>query len=160
MGETTLKSVEKSFMVGSITTTQSTDVTTDDHIKYDNIIASRGDNITLDTGTSYTKTLDVASVGRITLQPNIDYKLTAIVRAGFPAAGGVTIYWRNSDTGVRIGSKINTNASDNTGTVSHGNIVLTYFKPTSDTRIEISIESGGNISSFSSDDCEFFIEEI
>lgn len=79
-----------------------------DHIKFNSIESSSGTNITLDTTTTYTSSLNTDSVGRFVLASGHAYRIGFKIHAtSFSSAvGDVVFYIRNSDTGTEINSSL------------------------------------------------------
>jgi hypothetical protein len=95
----------KDFVFGRLNTSQSTNIGSADHLKFDTVDFARGNvstaagaasggSVFLDTSTTYTNTVGSASIGRITVRGGKLYKLecspTYIL---FSAAGSVTLQW-------------------------------------------------------------------
>ena len=127
------------FLFGGLSTNQTSNLTGfTDRIKYDTIMNRFGSDITLDTSTPYTTTLNVNSIGRITLKAGGTYKMMAsaiiLTTGGLFAASG----WQNADTGVEIGTDATQVDSTFTGTqLTSQPISCAFFSPTVDTRVQL-----------------------
>jgi len=72
------------YVFGRMTSSaQSSNLTSSDHIKWDTLISSYGNAITLDISSSYSTTNDAASIGRFTINETAYYEIRAVVRAQF-----------------------------------------------------------------------------
>ena len=137
----------QSILHGYVYSSYSSNLSTGDHIKFDNIAFVRGSNISLDTSSSYTTSTGVASIGRITLAAGKTYKLTAITcTAAFTSTSNayIGLKWYNSDSNTPLGT-VNTWWSSSWSYTS-GGAVVAYITTTSTTRVELRIN---NISSIS-----------
>lgn len=135
----------RSILHGHVYNTYSTNLTTSDHIKFDNTAFVRGSNISLDTTSTYTPSTGVASIGRITLAAGKTYKLMGIMcTANFSSTSNayIGLKWYNSDSNTPLGT-VNTWWSSSWSYTS-GGAVVAYITATSTTRVELRIN---NISS-------------
>lgn len=139
-----------SYLEGTFTALQSTNLAVGDHLKFNSVQVSSGSLISLDTTTAYTTTANVASLGRLTLTSGHTYEI--IFSVGFAAFSGANTYVHlqiyDSDTPVGVGQV--TQVTPSTGTFdSFGNGVLIQFiTPSVDTRYEIRITTVFNLLQF------------
>lgn len=134
---------------------QSTNINPGDHLMFTDLYVSIGVDIVLDGSSPYDPALGVASVGRITLQPNHTYKLTfnANQAAG---AGDMRLYWRDANTGHQISL-----ITSITSTGSYGDIIGYYPVSGSPALVELYIANNNGITSIGIDLLPWFtIEEI
>lgn len=130
--------VSSNFLMGTLSTGQFSNLGFIDHIKYDQIMNQFGSDITLNTSTPYTTTLNVDSIGRITLKAGGTYKMMAsalLLTTGslFSATG-----WQNADTGVEIGADATqADSSFANTTLTSQPISCAFFSPTIDTRVQL-----------------------
>lgn len=139
--------VVPSYVVATFDAGQLTNLTAGDHFKFNVVVASGGDlnQISLDTTTAYTKSDNVASLGRFTLvgDGGIAYELTLFVplSTSSSASGNFDFAWYNGDTGAFF----------STGTTTVPNSLVTnfgasptlgaVFVPTANTRVEVRISN-------------------
>jgi len=128
-----------SYMTGYNNATYSTNVDVGDHIKFDSIYNNEGSDITLDISTTYTTTLNVASIGRITLKAGKTYSLWGCLNNAASASYG-SHKWVNSDSGVAI-SLTSSGAPPIATTFDRlpGAGAFCFFTPSVDTRVELQI---------------------
>ena len=126
------------FLMGTLSTGQFSNLAFGDRIKYDTIMNQFGSDITLNTITPYTTTLNVNSIGRITLKAGGTYKMMAsalLLTTGslFAATG-----WQNADTGIEIGADATqADSSFANTTLTSQPISCAFFSPTVDTRVQL-----------------------
>lgn len=146
-------SAVKSFLFGSMDTDQTTNLAIGDHVKFDNLIESRGSDITLDITTAYTTTVGAASIGRLTLKAGRTYKITMSAPLfGNPGAANedsaIDLVIQDITADVIIGRGGATFGAGFTGDQSSGGTNLfAIFKPTVDTLIEMKITGISNVNS-------------
>jgi hypothetical protein len=87
---------------GYVSSTQSTNLSAGDHVKFNSSYFSVGSDIALDSSSSYTTTLGAPSIGRITLAANHTYKLTFSPNEGV-GQGAIYFEWRDANNGSSIG---------------------------------------------------------
>jgi hypothetical protein len=122
--------------------TNTTNITSTDHVKYNTVLLQLGTSITLDISTPYTSALNVNSLGRFLLQPGKTYELEGDIGDVGGGAGYAIYKWYNADTGVVIndgtgGSNI---VGANLSNTDEGrNLAKTTFTPTIATRVELRI---------------------
>jgi hypothetical protein len=152
---------EKSIMNGYVSSSYTTNVSTNDHIKFNAVYFSKGSNITLDVTSTYSNALNTASVGRILLKANKLYKLSGTNNSAETDWLG-SIKWKNADTGDLISLP----AMSGIGTIVNaaGYGAVCFFKPTVDTRVELIInftnwtQVRGN--NWAGGPAQFIIEEL
>lgn len=76
---TSTKTGVTEFLFASLATQQSTNIGANDHVKFDTVVARRGQSIALDTSTAYANTQGTASIGRFTLKAGMTYRLRASI---------------------------------------------------------------------------------
>jgi len=135
-------SATRSLMLGYVNLTQTANFTLFDHIKFDKVAFTQGSNIRLADTTTYTSTINVESLGRITLKKGSTYKLFCMCNGLQTTGSGdnVTLTrWYNADTGEALNGGIATGsvppASLNTACWTSGTIA--YITTTVDTRVEL-----------------------
>lgn len=139
----------KEILFGYVYNSYTSNLTPNDHVKYDSVEFQVGNNISLDTATPYTNSAGVDSIGRITLQPNRLYKLM-----GFP--GGIegniwnNMRWYNADANIAIGPYGSNNIGGVTPSMSDTGAILAYFKPEIVTRVELRHAGGSKQNGMSS----------
>lgn len=71
-------STSPAFLSATLVTPQTTNIAAADHIKFDTVGATDSSgSIVLDTTTTYSNSTNTASIGRVTLQPNLTYILSS-----------------------------------------------------------------------------------
>jgi hypothetical protein len=146
------------YLQGSTTSAVSSFVNAGDHVQFNTAQASSG-GIVLDTASAYTSALNVASIGRITLQAGKTYKLSGSMGDIAYAAGSLTTYtsyqWFNADNGAAIGV-LTVAAADYAGEAATTQYTGMFgqaeaiFTPAVSTRVELRIVgTSGTISSYS-----------
>jgi hypothetical protein len=138
----------KSYLMATLFVPQSTNLGSNDHVKFNTITSSYGDKIILDTTTSYTNAINVASIGRFRLKGGSRYKVNfQLLRMDFTGANQYC-YIRNSDTGIDIEKFYLT-----------GHVAgETTLSPSIDGRYELRI--GSTSATFIIDSAYLYIEEI
>ena len=132
----------KDFLYATISASQSSNIGSGDHLKFDTISVSRpqltslvtgaagGAAVTLDTATSYVNTNGTASIGRFTLRGGKVYKIDA--SPGYilfsTAAGLVILQWADvTGTPVLLGSPLQFLAyTSSTNDFADGDLSLIY----------------------------------
>ena len=140
---TNIASNLKEILYGYVSTDYSTHTSTSDHIKFDAIGFERTNgSITLDTSSSYSNSVNTDSIGRITLQPNKTYKLTAWMN-NMEASGNSAVSggWFNSDTNDAI--LFASSSPEISNRTYGGAAILAYFTPNVTTRVELRIMFAG-----------------
>ena len=139
------KSNIKSVMHGYLTTVYNTDITTVDHIKFNNYYYRGGDSITLDTSSPYSNSTGTPSIGRITLAAGKTYKLMAsLCTAGFTDTSGyLSLRWYNSDTNGAIGAV--TTWWHPSFNYTSGGLVVGIIITSATTRVELKINNSSNV---------------
>ena len=127
---------------------QSTNLGTNDHVKFNTITSSYGDKISLDTTTAYTSAINVASIGRFSLKAGSRYRVSFHLPRMDLTGANQYCYIKNSDTGIDIEKFYLTGSP--TGE--------TILSPTIDGRYEIRI--GSTSATFIIDSTYLYIEEI
>lgn len=132
--------IEVSILHGYVTNTYNTDTDSGDHFKFDGIEYNKGNNITLDTTTTYTTATNTNSIGRITLAANKNYKLFASLNNLRSRNTSRNVcQWYNVDNGNPIGLvSIGPSPRGNTQYVASSGII-SYINTTSTTRVELRI---------------------
>lgn len=131
----------QSIMHGYLFNSQSTNIASGDHIKFDNAAFTRGTAITLDTSTTYNSSTNTASIGRITLAAGKTYKLTGIsCTASFTSTSAyLGLKWHNNTTNTPLGT-VNTWWGGGFNYTS-GGAVVAYITTTVSTRVELRINN-------------------
>jgi hypothetical protein len=144
--------VNQKFCVGSLTTTQSTNISTGDHVKFNSVLFNSG-NISLDTSTTYTNAANVASIGRITLTSGFTYLMIASLDGCTVSNFGnynAIFQLYNSDTTTAVGTVVNsTGGAGSTGTISSMSSTA-IVTPASTTRYEFRITNSLNFTNITS----------
>ncbi len=130
------------YIQAKVSASYNTNITTNDHIKYDTVVSSSG-NASLDTSTTYVNTANTSSLGRFTLKSGKTYRLTADLGQidYVVCANQSRIGWYNSDTGTQIGeSRIFTDLCD---ADTPSQTIDAIYTPTVDSRVEVRILAAG-----------------
>ena len=137
----------KSFLGASMQTSQTSNITINDHIKFDTLSGSYGGDITFDSLTAYTNTNNVASIGRFTLKASKTYRLVGKVEyTTFSASTGVLEYaWYNADTGTKVGNISNLASLSSTGNDIRSGYSEAIVSPIVNTRYELRITGATNV---------------
>lgn len=137
------------FVFAKLATQQGTNLAAGDHVKFDTVIASRGNSVILDTTTSYVTTQGAASIGRFTLKGNRTYRLRASVPyvLGSGATGLLAAQWFDATLaanlpGSQLAALVATTATNDIG----GGVAESYFQPGRDTLVELRIITGTALS--------------
>ena len=100
------KLLQKSIYHSNLTNFQNTNLNSGDHVMFDNILFSLGNNITLDASSPYS-TSPGPSIGRITLAANHTYKLVGdLSTVNGTGSGYVWLQWTNVTTNQNIGAMV------------------------------------------------------
>jgi len=153
-----------SYMTGYNAPTYTTNVAAGDHIKFNAVYNFGGDNILLDTSTTYTTALNQDSIGRITLKAGKTYKLWGSLNNA-NATGVVygAFRWVNADTGASISLISSGGPPQSTTDRLPGVGAVCYFTSTIDTRVELQLLYSLNTvygSSTGAGPAQFHIETI
>jgi hypothetical protein len=131
-----------SYMTGFNVDTYSANLGVGDHIKFSNVYTFGGSDITLDGSTAYTTTLNVASVGRITLKAGKTYSLWGSINNAISPSYGA-YKWVNSDSGAIL-SLVSGGAAPSSVLNRHPGVgAFCFFTPSVDTRVELQLTYGG-----------------
>ena len=131
-----------SYMTGYNSNTYSSNLGVGDHIKFNAVYTFGGSDITLDGSTAYTTTLNVASIGRITLKAGKTYSLWGCINNAVSASYGAH-RWVNSDTGGVI-SLTSGGGAPNSSIDRHPGVgAFCFFVPLVDTRVELQLTYSG-----------------
>lgn len=132
----------KEFVFGKMATQQTTNISANDHVKFDTLITSRGTSVALDTSTAYVTTAGAASVGRITLKANKTYKLVAAIpyALGSGATGLLDACWYDATNSANLPGSFQSMLVASTATHDiGGGVAMAVFTPTSDVLVELRI---------------------
>jgi hypothetical protein len=113
-----------------------------DHIKFQTVYTFGGSDITLDVATPYTTTLNVASVGRITLKAGKTYSLWGSINNAVSTSYGAH-RWVNSDTGALLSLTSGGAAPISVLNRHPGVGAFCFFAPSVDTRVELQLTFSG-----------------
>lgn len=128
-------------LLGYNSTTLSVNIGSGDHIAFNTVMGSNGSTITLDVSSTYTTTLNTASIGRLTLQGGHSYILSATFNEiTFALSLGSTAFqFYNADSGTGVGL-----SGSLLGTLSLGinnPSATAYVTPSVNTRYELRLTS-------------------
>lgn len=140
-----------SYVYATMNVSQSTNIAAGDHFKLNTALADGGTLITLDPATAYTKSDNVASLGRFTLSGDGGNTYLLEVNpsiVNFSGGGLLTYAWYNADTGVPIGNGATVYAATQAGHIAAGGHCFAVFTPGIDTRVEVRIITATSLSSF------------
>ncbi len=131
------KNTTEEILYGYVTDVYTTNLTSVDHVKFNNVFFSKGQNISLDTTSPYTINTNVDSIGRILLQPGRTYRLIGSLNGSAADTNGDnnTSRWRNADTGGALGVKASAAAALNV--IGPSSVVVGYITPQTPTRVEL-----------------------
>jgi len=104
-----------SFLYASMTTTQTTNLSVNDHLKFNNVIYNKGTGISLNTTSPYSIVTGAASIGRFTITTVDTFKLElSLIFINFvDFSGSLTLQWYNTTTNTAVGNSILLNSSNN-----------------------------------------------
>ena len=125
-------------------TTQTTNKSSGDHVKFDSEYQTYDPNgdIDLDTSTSYSNSSNVDSIGRVTLKAGRTYKITGYISyLNGTSYAGFSIY--DADAGSRVGTRGGSFANTNQDQNADSSPSIAFVTPSSDTRYELRITGGG-----------------
>jgi hypothetical protein len=93
-----------SRLIGIQSSSVVSDISANDHIKFDAVLGSNGTTIFLDTASPYSNLTNTASVGRITLQPGHTYVLYGTLQnvVFSLSTGSITTQWWDADNNIAI----------------------------------------------------------
>ncbi|MBX6334455.1 hypothetical protein IRY61_03905, partial [Candidatus Saccharibacteria bacterium] len=129
------------YLYGRMQAEQDTNLSANDHIKFDTIVASSGPSINLDTSTAYTNGAG-ASIGRVTLVGGKTYKISSVIPwVDFSTDSGyLLVGWYDLTAGARIGTGIFLNPTTRSDSrYPTGDSAEFIFSPTVTTTIELRI---------------------
>lgn len=126
-----------SLLYGMLTTAQTTNLNSNDHIKFNTLLYKKQYNISLDVSTPYTTNANSGSIGRIFLTMGYVYMLKIdITQFRYTNNNSFTIQWYNSDTNVSIGNTLVYNMSNNNVGMP---ILMAIYTALINTRVECRI---------------------
>jgi len=128
------------FVFAKLDTLQNANISANDHVKWDTVLASRGSAISLDTTTAFSAATGAASIGRFTLKAGLTYKLSAAIPylLGSGATGLLDAQWFDATLNAALPGTIcsllvATTATNDIG----GGMAVAIFTPTQDTLVEL-----------------------
>jgi hypothetical protein len=128
------------YLFASLATQQAANISANDHVKFDTVLASRGTSIKLDTTTAFSATTGAASVGRFTLKAGLTYRLRASIPyvLGSGATGKLVVGFFDATLnaalpGVQGVALVATTATNDIG----GGTAEAIFTPGQDTLVEL-----------------------
>jgi len=147
------RSTSIDFLETYMNNDQTTNLSANDHVKFNLVNASSGSSISLDTTTTYTTTAAAASVGRFTLASGKTYFLFANINCALYSAssGGVTIGWYNATSSAYLGNTtVFYNAPNARSTTQNLSQVpaVAMITTSGSTLVEVRIASAGSLSGF------------
>jgi hypothetical protein len=151
-----VNNVTASFIQATLNVTQNANVAQDDHVKFDLVQQSFGSDITLDTSTSYTSAVNVASVGRFTLRGGKTYRLSGTSGTILGTNGYFVLGWHNVNTNTEINARAGRqfvySAQASLQNAFSPSAADTIFSPAVDTRVELRIYSNSGITTIAAND--------
>jgi len=138
------------YVVGKLNSSQDSNVSDGDHIKWDTVISSEGSTISLDISTSYSTTNDAASIGRFTVSSTANYEVRSVIIAQFSAspdqAFDIQLYNATSGTAVSNAIVASAIASEG-GNNNYSSQAESFWRGelSSGTKYEIRIVAAGDI---------------
>lgn len=128
------------YVFAKLDTLQNANISANDHVKWDTVLASRGSAISLDTTTAFSAATGAASIGRFTLKAGLTYKLTAAIPyiLGSGATGLLDVQWFDATLNAALPGTIcsllvATTATNDIG----GGVAVAIFTPGQDTLVEL-----------------------
>lgn len=128
------------YLVAKLDTLQNANIGANDHVKFDTVLASRGNAVVLDTTTAFSAATGAASIGRFTLKAGLTYRLMAAIPylLGSGATGLLDVQWFDATLnaalpGTIASALVSTTATNDTG----GGVALAIFTPGQDTLVEL-----------------------
>jgi hypothetical protein len=132
----------RSYMTGYNIDTYSANLGVGDHIKFNAVYTFGGSDITLDVSSVYTTTLNVASIGRITLKAGKTYSLWGSINNAVSSSYGA-FRWMNANTGTIL-SLVSGGGAPNSLVDRHPGVgAFCFFTPPVDTRVELQLTYSG-----------------
>ncbi len=130
-----------------------------DHVPFQIILGQLGNTISTDVTSVYTTTLGVDSIGRVTLQPNHEYYLSAKFQSvQFSTSLGSVFYqWTNADNGSGIGTVGHTVGSIGLNG-NNATEIIGFTTTTVATRLEVRITSASSLLSI--DNVILFVQQM
>jgi hypothetical protein len=137
-GQPVINVNNKSAALFFLSTNQVTNLSAGDHLKFDLTGFIIGNSISLDSTTAYTSASG-ASIGRITLQPNKTYEISAAFRPTFTAATDSVSAQITNDSGVSnpLGSRMVISPLTSTSLVYNQTVATAIVAPSVATRYEL-----------------------
>jgi len=128
------------YVFAKLDTQQTTNISANDHVKWDTVLASRGSAISLDTTTAFSAATGAASIGRFTLKAGLTYRLMAAVPyiLGSGATGLLDVQWFDASLNAALPGTIASALVATTTTHDiGGGAPVAIFSPTQDTLVEL-----------------------
>jgi trimeric autotransporter adhesin len=129
------------YVHATFTTTQSTNVAANDHLKFQN--ATVTGNLPFDVSTTYTTTANAASMGRVTLKAGKTYRLTGSPGyvVGSTAATYISFQWYDATNSIFIGNKGDIEVYTNTANMGYSTVATAIYTPATDVLVELRLNS-------------------
>lgn len=149
---TSTRSGVKEYVFAKLDALQNANIGAGDHIKFDAVLASRGNSIVLDTATTYSNSNGAASIGRFTLKAGLTYKLFASCPylLGSGATGLADLQWNDvTGTPAALAGTIQSLlvATTATNDIGGGNAIA-IFTPAVDSLVELRIITATALTQF------------
>lgn len=128
------------YVFAKLDTQQTTNISANDHVKWDTVLAFRGGSVALDTTTAFSAATGAASIGRFTLKAGLTYQLQAAIPyiLGSGATGLLDVQWFDATAnaalvGTIASALVATTATNDIG----GGSAMAIFSPGVDTLVEL-----------------------
>jgi hypothetical protein len=127
------------YVFAKLDTLQNANISANDHVKFDTVLASRGGAVTLDTTTAFSAATGAASIGRFTLRANVTYKLTASIPyiLGTGATTLLDVQWFDATLNAALPGSIMTMLAASGANDIGGGLATAIFTPGADTLVEL-----------------------
>lgn len=128
------------YVFAKLDTLQNANISANDHVKWDTVLASRGSSVALDTTTAFSAATGAASIGRFTLKAGLTYQLQAAIPylLGTGATGLLDVQWFDATLNAALPGVISSILVATTATHDiGGGMPMAIFTPGTDTLVEL-----------------------
>lgn len=128
------------YVFAKLDTLQNANISANDHVKWDTVLASRGGSVALDVTTAFSAATGAASIGRFTLKAGLTYMLQAAIPyiLGTGATGLLDVQWFDATLNAALPGVISSLLVATTATHDiGGGSPVAIFTPGTDTLVEL-----------------------
>lgn len=128
---------KKSYVYCYLNTAQTSQISSGDHVKWDTIGTQLGPDVTLDIASSYSSSVNTASIGRFTLKAGKSYKLLASMRVHASSTTSIAMEWYDATSSAIIGRSIGLGTVQEPYDYNSPSVITAVFTPSVDSFVEL-----------------------